>query len=145
MNISPLTSGNPVDTTNIPVEDLMGNKHLTQNQKIAEASRQFEAIMLRQILSEAQKPVFTSELTDNSTAAGIYRDLITNSLADSMSKSGTLGMAKIFEKQLSHPADQTAAPTALGATPASPAPTTNPHRKILGHPALYPVSPSRHE
>jgi peptidoglycan hydrolase FlgJ len=82
---------------------------LTQQQKIAEASRQFEAIMLRQILSESQKPVITSEFTDNSTSAGIYQDYITNALADSMSKAGTLGFAKVFEQQLSHPAPKTAA------------------------------------
>jgi Rod binding domain-containing protein len=101
--------------------------------------------MLRQILGEAQKPVFTSEFTDNSTAAGIYQDLITNSLADSMSKSGTLGMAKIFEQQLSHPAGKTTATAPVSSTSVSSTPTPNPHRKILGHPFLYPVSPSPHE
>jgi Rod binding domain-containing protein len=102
MNIAPIQS--PVNTANVPVEELAGNKSLTERQKISEASRQFEAIMLRQILSESQKPVITSEFTDNSTAAGIYQDYITNTLADSMSKSGTFGFAKIFEQQLSHPA-----------------------------------------
>jgi flagellar protein FlgJ len=102
MNIAPIKSS--VDAANIPVEELAGNKKLTEQQKIAEASRQFEAIMLRQILSESQKPVITSEFTDNSTAAGIYQDYITNTLADSMSKSGTFGLAKVFEQQLSHPA-----------------------------------------
>jgi len=101
MTITPIQSK---DASNIPVDELAGNKHLTEEQKVAEASRQFEAIMLRQILSESQKPVITSEFTDNSTAAGIYQDYITNTLADSMSKSGTLGLAKVFEQQLSHPA-----------------------------------------
>ena len=105
MTITPIQSA--VDTSNIPVEELAGDKHLTERQKIAEASRQFEAIMLRQILSESQKPVITSEFTDNSTAAGIYQDYITNTLADSISKAGTLGLAKIFEQQLSHPAPKT--------------------------------------
>ncbi len=105
MNIAPIRSA--VDAANTPVEELAGNKSLTEQQKIAEASRQFEAIMLRQILSESQKPVITSEFTDNSTAAGIYQDYITNTLADSISKSGTFGLAKIFEKQLSHPAPKT--------------------------------------
>src|ERR1700733_7119362 len=101
MTIAPIKSA--VDPANTPVEELAGNKSLTEQQKIAEASRQFEAIMLRQILSESQKPVITSEFTDNSTAAGIYQDYITNTLADSISKSGTLGLAKVFEQQLSHP------------------------------------------
>ena len=81
-------------TPNIRVEDLAENKNLSEQQKIAEASRQFEAIMLRQILSEAQKPVITSEFTDNSTAAGIYQDFTTNALADSMSKAGTLWLGQ---------------------------------------------------
>ncbi|HEX3856449.1 MAG TPA: hypothetical protein VHY30_04030 [Verrucomicrobiae bacterium] len=105
MNIAPIKS--PIDTANIPFEELAGNKSVTEQQKITEASRQFEAIMLRQILSESQKPVITSEFTDNSTAAGIYQDYITNTLADSMSKSGTFGFAKIFDQQLSHPAPKT--------------------------------------
>jgi Rod binding domain-containing protein len=102
-------------------------------------------MMSRQILGEAQKPVFTSEFTDTSTAAGIYQDLITNSLADSMSKSGTLGMAKIFEQQLSHPTAKAAKQPPAGPTLAPPTPTIQPHPKILGHPVLYPVFPSRHE
>lgn len=102
MNIAPIQPN--MNTANIPVEELAANKSLTERQKIGEASRQFEAIMLRQILSESQKPVITSEFTDNSTASGIYQDYITNTLADSISKSGTFGLAKIFERQLSHPA-----------------------------------------
>ena len=107
MTISPIPSSSAADAANIPVEDLAGSKQLTDRQKIAEASRQFEAIMLRQILSESQKPVITSEFTDNSTAAGIYQDYITNTLADSISKSGNFGLAKIFEQQLSHPEPKT--------------------------------------
>lgn len=101
MTIPPIQS--PIDTSNIPIEDLASNKHLTQQQKIHEASRQFEAIMLQQILSEMQKPVIQSEFTDddNSTASGIYQDYITNALSQSMSKSDSFGFAKIFEDQLS--------------------------------------------
>jgi Rod binding domain-containing protein len=105
MTITPLAPA--TDASNIPLEELAANKHLNEQQKVAEASRQFEAIMLRQILSESQKPVITSEFTDNSTAAGIYQDYITNTLADSMSKSGTVGLTKVFEQQLSHPAPKT--------------------------------------
>ncbi|HEY5297132.1 MAG TPA: hypothetical protein VIK59_04345 [Verrucomicrobiae bacterium] len=114
MNVSPIQSA--VDTANIAPENLAANKHLTEQQKVAEASRQFEAIMLRQILSESQKPVITSEFTDNSTAAGIYQDYITNTLADSISKAGTFGFAKVFEQQLSHPAAKTNAEKSTATT-----------------------------
>jgi len=145
MNISPLSPATAVDTTNIPVEDLAGNKHLTEPQKIAEASRQFEAIMLRQILSEAQKPVITSEFTDNSTASGIYQDFITNTLADSMSKAGTLGLAKVFEQQLSHPSAKSAGPAKAGAAAVSPVSPPPVHPAISGRHQLFPYFPSSHE
>jgi Rod binding domain-containing protein len=101
MQVNPLQRH--VVASNIPPEQLAGNKSLTQQQKIGEASRQFEAILLRQILSETQKTVIPSEFTDNSTAAGIYQDLVTNTLADSISKSGSFGLAKVFDQQLSPP------------------------------------------
>ena len=145
MNISSISSAAPVDTSDIPVQDLAGNKHLTEQQKIAEASRQFEAIMLRQILSEAQKPVITSEFTDNSTAAGIYQDFITNSLADSMSKSGTLGLAKIFEQQLSHPSPKTATPANRGMVPVSQISAVPNQPAKAGHHLLTALSPNIHE
>jgi Rod binding domain-containing protein len=100
MNIAPIQSA--TNAQNVAPEDLAANKHLSEDQKVAEASRQFEKIMLQQILSETQKPVITSEFTDDSTAAGIYQDYVTQTLADSMSKAGTLGFAKVFEQQLTH-------------------------------------------
>jgi flagellar protein FlgJ len=145
MNVSPISTASPGDNANIPVEDLAGNKHLTEQQKIAEASRQFEAIMLRQILSEAQKPVITSEFTDNSTAAGIYQDFITNSLADSMSKSGTLGLAKVFEQQLSHPSHKIAAAAATAGSAAPQLPAIHGHPANLRHLPLIQFNTPTHE
>jgi flagellar protein FlgJ len=102
MNVNPLQRR--IDAAEIAPERLAGNPRLTPAQKIAEASRQFEAVLLRQILGDAQKTVIPSALSDNSTAAGIYQDLITNTLADNISKSGALGLAKVFEQQLTPPA-----------------------------------------
>lgn len=105
MNIPPIQSA--IDDPNVPIEQLAGDQHLTQRQKIHEASREFESIMLQQVLSEMQKPVITSEFTDDSTASDVYQDYISNALAESMSKSGSFGFAKIFEQQLSPPAPKT--------------------------------------
>lgn len=102
MDISSLSTA--VKASDIAPERLAGNTALTEQQKIAEASRQFEAILLRQILSTTQKTVIPSKFVDNSTAADIYRDMITTQLADSISKSGAFGLAKTFEQQLTHPA-----------------------------------------
>jgi peptidoglycan hydrolase FlgJ len=87
----------------IAPERLAGNSQLSEREKIAEASRQFEAVLLRQILESTQKTVIPSKFADNSTAASIYRDMITSQLADSISESGTFGLAKTFEQQLNRP------------------------------------------
>jgi Rod binding domain-containing protein len=115
MKIAALQS-NQVSAADIAPESLAGNQSLSEHQKIAEASRQFEAMLLRQILSESQKPVIQSEFSDNSTAAGIYQDLATNQMADSMSKSGTFGFAQVFDRQLDHPAAKNS--TQVSAVPA---------------------------
>ena len=98
MNVSALQS--KVDASHVSLESLAANKSLSEDQKIGEASRQFEAVLLRQFLSESQKPTIKSEFTDDSNTAGIYQDMITNQLADSLSRGGGIGLAKTFERQL---------------------------------------------
>ena len=77
-----------------PVEQIASSKTLSEEQKVAEMTRQFEAVLLRQILSQAQKPAFKSSLTPDSGVAGsIYQDMMVNQMADTISSSRTLGMA----------------------------------------------------
>jgi len=97
MNIAPLQNNAAAD---VPIEQLAHNRALTEQQKVGEVARQFEALLLRQILQETQKTVIPSKYADNSTTAGIYHDMVTNQLADSISKSGTLGLAQSLERQL---------------------------------------------
>ncbi len=98
MQIDPLQR--PLKPADLPLERLAANANLTEQDKVTEVSRQFEALLLRQILQEAQQPVFQSSLTSNSTATGIYRDLVTEQLANSISKSGSFGLAKTLDSQL---------------------------------------------
>jgi Rod binding domain-containing protein len=128
MNITALQS-NKVSAADIAPESLAGNKSLSEHQKIAEASRQFEAMLLRQILSASQKPVIQSEFSDNSTAAGIYQDLATNQMADSMSKSGTFGFAQVFDRQLDRPDAKNSSPTPAVSANISTHPILSPHHE----------------
>lgn len=89
-----------VKASEIPLERLSTNSELTEAQKSAEVGRQFEALLMRQILSEANKTVFKSSLTDNSLAQGVYQDMITTQMAESISKSGDFGLAHTFQEQL---------------------------------------------
>lgn len=88
-----------IEASSIPTDELAGNASLTEEQKIGEATRQFEAMLLRQILESTQKTVIQSKYADNSTAAGIYRDMVTNQLADSISKTGSLGLAQTLKTE----------------------------------------------
>jgi peptidoglycan hydrolase FlgJ len=101
MDVAPLQRH--IAAADVAPERLAGNSHLSEQEKIAEASRQFEAVLLRQILESTQKTVIPSKFADNSTTASIYRDMITRQLADSISESGTFGLAKTFEQQLNRP------------------------------------------
>ena len=90
----------PLTAADVPTEQLAKDPRLTEDQKIGEVARQFEAILLREILQDSQKTVIPSEFTDNSTASGIYQDMVTQQLADSISKSGTMGLAHTLQHQL---------------------------------------------
>ena len=91
-----------VRADDLPLDKLATSTQIGDREKIAEVSRQFEAVLLRQILSQAQKPLFKSNLleSDNSTNS-IYQDLITEQLADRISRGGTFGFAKVLDQQLS--------------------------------------------
>jgi Rod binding domain-containing protein len=99
MEISPLQRD--VRAAELPLEKLAASKEIPQQAKIAEVSRQFEAVLLRQILSQAQKPMFKSSLFPAGSATNdIYQDMVTQQLADRISQGGTFGFAKVLEKQL---------------------------------------------
>lgn len=145
MDIAPIQMNSAPD---VPIDQLAQDHALTEQQKVAEVAQQFEAMMLRQILQETQKSVIPSEFTDNSTAAGIYHDMVTKQLADSISKSGTLGLAQTLERQLTRqllPASTagTDRPADANTPPASrngqyPAVPLNPFQTILTHPISHP-------
>ena len=84
----------------VPLEQLEGNRALSEGQKVEEVSRQFEAVLLRQILTEAQKTTFKSKYTDDSTASAVYRDLTVQQMADQISRSGAFGLGATLAKQL---------------------------------------------
>lgn len=101
MNISALPSPN-TRAPELPLEKLENNPQLSDAEKINAVGQQFEAVMLRQILTEATKNMFGSSEASQSSTNSIYQDMVTNSLADSVSRSGGLGLATVIAKQLQH-------------------------------------------
>src|SRR5438552_7115919 len=100
MEIPSLQRG--VNAADLPLEKLAGNQQISEAEKVTEVSRQFEAVLLRQILGGAQKTIFASSMNPQSVASGVYQDMITNQLADKISHSGAFGLARSLEKQLHH-------------------------------------------
>ena len=86
--------------TELPVEKLVGNKSLSEAEKVAEVSRQFESVLLRQILGQGRKTIFKSKFNEDSMASGVYQDMATSQLADAISHSGSFGLARSLEAQL---------------------------------------------
>ncbi|HYG21183.1 MAG TPA: rod-binding protein [Verrucomicrobiae bacterium] len=99
MNVAPLPSD--LNAAEVPLERLAANGSLSEEQKVGEAARQFEAMLVRQILESTSKSVIPSTFTEDSTASGIYRDMINNQLADSISRSGSVGLAQILAREFS--------------------------------------------
>jgi Rod binding domain-containing protein len=90
-----------VEASQLSLESLAGNKNISDQDKVAEVSRQFEAVLLRQIMQDIRKPVLGKPDGDP-TVSGIYGDMINNQLADSISHSGSFGLAKSLTTQLAH-------------------------------------------
>ncbi len=98
MAIPPLQPA--VKAADLSLERLASNPNISPQDKAAEVSRQFEALLLRQILNEAYKAPLASSGSQSSVAREIYQDIITSQLADNISKAGTFGLAQSFQHQL---------------------------------------------
>ncbi|MEN9573752.1 MAG: hypothetical protein RL514_1607 [Verrucomicrobiota bacterium] len=97
---------------NLSLERLAANQSLTEKEKVGEAGRQFEAVLLRQILGEAMKPVFKSEFTSQSAQAGIYQDMVVNQMADNVTRAGGLGLATSLNRDLTRQLSSALKPSA---------------------------------
>ena len=64
-------------------------------EEIKKTSQQFESILIRQFLSESMK-----SLLENGPSGQVYGYMLTDSLADSISKGGGLGLCSVLQAQL---------------------------------------------
>lgn len=108
MDIAALRSTSLGDTSSL--ERLERNPCVSESEKANEASRQFESLLLRQILTAARKTVIHSDLETKSTATDIYQDLVNSQLADAISQSGTFGLARSLQVQLGRQVHPSASP-----------------------------------
>jgi Rod binding domain-containing protein len=64
------------------------------------STEQFEAILIRQYLSEALKPLFSDSLMGQASGSHLYQYMITDALASELSKDSTFGIASLLQMQL---------------------------------------------
>lgn len=98
--MQPIALSSALVTDAAAISRLESNPRLSEEEKVAEASRQFEAVLLRQILTAARKTVIPSDLEENSAASDMYRDMVNAHLADAISRAGTFGLARSLQVQL---------------------------------------------
>ena len=78
-------------------------------QRAAVAS-QFEAVLVRQLLGKTMTKMLSSGSSE-STAGGIYGDMLTDSLAQQLTAGRGLGLGRMIEQQLTPRGTPVAAPT----------------------------------
>ena len=76
----------------------------SEHDPLWQASRQFEALFVEQMLSSMRKTVPDSGLLNKGFAEGVSTSLMDQAVADSVGKQGRMGIATSLYRQLSHPA-----------------------------------------
>ena len=109
-SISSVSSA-PISPAMLPAARLSATGRSTSGQPSAEdvkkAAKQFEAILVRQLLAPAVEPMMNGSLGGAPVSGGgVYGYMLTDVLANSISQGGGLGLGRILESQLSSPANR---------------------------------------
>ena len=115
--MNPLAIHPRINASDVPLHDLAANKNIPDTEKVAEVSRQFEAVLLRQILQETRKTSVSPSSSADATTSGIYDDMVNSQLADSISRSGSFGLARSLQRELAHQVLPNASPVPPTLTP----------------------------
>ena len=85
----------PINLLDAPPTAALQDLNAARNEDAAKAPEQFEAILLRQFLSESMKP-----LLQEGQAGQVYGYLLTDALAGSIASAGGLGLCSVLQAQL---------------------------------------------
>jgi Rod binding domain-containing protein len=68
---------------------------------VKKAAAQFEAIIMRQLLAPSIEPIMSGGMggASGTGGGGVYAHMLTEVLADSLSKAGGLGLGRMLEKE----------------------------------------------
>ena len=105
MNVPSINSHSPGAGDAAPAADKSSAK---DTKKIEESAKQFEAMIIRQVLGDTFKP---SPAAKGAAMPGsdIYQSFMTDTLADSISQGGSLGISHLLQSRVT-PATPTHVP-----------------------------------
>ena len=83
--------------------------------RLRDMTERFEAVFIRQILNDAQKPQMAKPLFGTAPGDDIIRDLTNEKMADQISRSGDFGLARSLEVSLRKTIPKTAPADIRGA------------------------------
>ena len=89
--------------SNMDLTQLANNSQLNEADKLEAAAKEFEVVLVKQVLKSAQQPLTESGSTFFPThgTGAIYGDMMIDTLSGSVGRAGQLGLARLFQQQLS--------------------------------------------
>ena len=89
--------------SNIDLTQLANHSQLSEEDKLEAAAKEFEVMLVKQVLKSAQQPLTESGSTFFPTqgTGAIYGDMMIDTLSGSVGRAGQLGLARLFQQQLS--------------------------------------------
>ena len=77
-----------------------GKPQSKEQKKLWNACKDFESVMMGQVLKQMRQTVQISDPLNNSQASKMYRDMLDDEMSKSMSKGGGFGLAEQMYNQL---------------------------------------------
>ena len=86
--------------------EMAHSKHVSEQQKTAAVSQQFESVLVKQFLKEALKPMFKGVFNEDGNAHRLYRHFFTDAISESIASGGGFGISTLLQQQLAQPNTQ---------------------------------------
>ncbi|MBN37230.1 MAG: hypothetical protein CMI29_02075 [Opitutae bacterium] len=83
--------------------EMAHSKHVSEKQKTAAVSQQFESVLVKQFLKEALKPMFKGVFNEDGNAHRMYRHFFTDAISESIASGGGFGVSTLLQQQLAQP------------------------------------------
>jgi Rod binding domain-containing protein len=80
--------------------EMAHSKSISEKQRNAAVSQQFEAVLVKQFLKEALKPMFKGVFNEDGGAHRMYRHFFTDAISESVAQGGGFGVSNILQQQL---------------------------------------------